>query len=53
MVVPQGSQGERKKTLLNYWKNLDWRVLNSGNSTTSSTYSVIAMNSISKPRGDP
>ena len=43
---------QHKGTLLNYWNNLDSRVLNSGNSTTFPAYSLIAMTSISNPRGD-
>ena len=32
--------GGNKGTLLNYWNNLDWRILNSGNSTAFPNYSV-------------
>ena len=33
------NSGEHKGTLLNYWNNLDRRILNSGRSTTSPTFS--------------
>ena len=34
--------GEQKGTLLNYWNNLERRILNSGNSTTSHTAYLLA-----------